>query len=418
MNSGQLPRLVVAIAIIGSRPSHGVCEDLDAPDPSDVTRSKTYEYEHEYFSIRLGGGLLIDYARYDQDDDSERQIFLNPESGIRDLRGLASGRIIWPRLTYTVGLMLDVRPNDWRFRQTGLRIQIPELGGYLFLGRTKEGFSTNKFMVGYYGWFNERSAVNDAFIPILADGARWTASAFGGHLVYNVGAFADALSDDESFNKNDWQGAGRVVWLPLAGDESDVETDPTDTVLHLAGELRYAGANDGFLQYRSRPESFLAQEFAVDTGQFPASRSTIVGVEAYYVRGPFSSGLEYFFNQVSSEPTNDPFFHGGEIFAAYLFTGETHPYNKGGGYFDDVVPSETFFSGGPGAWELAVRLSYVDLDSELVSGGKFSRATALVNWYLTDTLRFEAAYGYGVLDRFGIEGGTHFFQTRIQLQVK
>jgi hypothetical protein len=39
-----------------------------------------------------------------------------------------------------------------------------------FLGRTKQGFSTNKFMVGYYGWFNERSAANDAFLPILADG--------------------------------------------------------------------------------------------------------------------------------------------------------------------------------------------------------------------------------------------------------
>ncbi len=404
-------RWITAATLLTAWPARGVCEDLDAPDPKDVTVSKAYHFETDYFSIRLGGGLLIDYTRFVQDEDSEMQLDLHPESGVRDLRGLVSGRLPIPRVTYTFGYMLDVRPNEWRVRQTGLRIAVQELGGYLFLGRTKEGFSTNKFMVGYYGWFNERSAANDAFLPILADGARWTASVLGGKLVYNVGAFADPLSDDESFNKNDWQVAARAVWLPLGGSSED-------GMLHLAGEARYAGANDGFLQYRSKPEAFLAQENAVDTGMFEASRSTMLGAEAYYVHGPLSSGLEYFVNQVSSTPANDPFFHGGEIFVAYMFTGETHPYKQEGGYWEDVTPARTFFSGGCGAIELALRASYVDLDSETIQGGKFFRVTSLVNWYLTSALRFEAAYGYGLLDRFDLVGGTHFFQTRVQVQVK
>jgi len=29
----------------------------------------------------------------------------------------------------------------------------------------------------------------------------------------------------------------------------------------------------------------------------------------------------------------------------------------------------------------------------------------------------EFVYGYGVLDRFGIKGGTHFFQSRIQFTI-
>ena len=61
--------------------------------------------------------------------------------------------------------------------------------------------------------------------------------------------------------------------------------------------------------------------------------------------------------------------------------------------------------------------SHVDLDSQLVSGGKFFRVTPLVNWYLTDNFRLEAAYGYGMLDRFDMSGNTQFFQTRLQLQV-
>ncbi len=414
MRTPFIRRIAIAIvfAAVGSWPSTGVCEDLDAPEPKDVTASKAYDYEHEYFSIRLGGGLLLDYVHYWQDATSEQQMMLQPESGVRDLRGLVSGRIIWAPLRYTVGLLYDVQATKPKFRQTGLLLRLEDqLGGFLFLGRTKEGFSTNKFMVGYYGWFNERSAANDAFLPILADGARWTGSTAGGVLVYNVGAFADPLSDEESFNKNDWQVAARVVVLPCGGDANE-------GMLHLAVEGRYAGANDGFLRYRSKPESFLAQSQAVDTGAFEASRSTIAGLEAYYVHGPLSSGGEYFVNKVSSEPENDPFFHGGEIFAAYLFTGETHPYKAGAGYFEDVVPKKTFFSGGPGAVELALRASYIDLDSENIQGGRFFRFTSLVNWYLTSALRFEASYAYGALDRLDLTGHTHFIQTRIQVQVK
>jgi len=45
---------------------------------------------------------------------------------------------------------------------------------------------------------------------------------------------------------------------------------------------------------------------------------------------------------------------------------------------------------------------------------------SLVRWneidgHLSDNVRFELAYGYGTLDRFGHDGTTQFFQARIQL---
>ncbi|HEY5920484.1 MAG TPA: porin, partial [Kofleriaceae bacterium] len=291
---------------------------------------------------------------------------------------------------------------------TGLKLQFPELGGFLFVGRTKEGFSTNKMMVGYYGVFSERNAANDAFIPILADGLRWTAVGFGGKLVYNVGVFADPWSEKHSFNKNDWQFVGRAVWLPFAVPDSG-------DVLHLAADARYAAADDGMLQYRSKPEAFLAQSFAVDTGELEASRSTMLGVEAYYHPGPWLLGGEYYVNQVSSMPADDPLFHGGEIFAAYMITGEKHPYNGRAGVFLDVTPKRSLVNGGPGAWEIALRATYVDLDSGTIAGGTFFRVTPVLNWYVTDVLRFEAMYGYGVLDRFGMSGGAQYFLTRMQI---
>lgn len=368
------------------------------------------QYEGPYFTARLGGGFLYDYAAYAQDADSKEQMTLSPTGGVRDFRVLLKGR--FPKvqgLSYTIGYMYDGARKEWAFRQTGLMYDVPALLGNIFLGRTKEGISTNKIMVGYQGWTNERATINDALIPILADGIKWTGWIPSGKLVYNVGYFSDQYSETESFNKNDSQFVSRAVWLPNMGTDKGL--------LHLALEGRWAEANNGQLQYRSKPEAFLAQSYAVDTGKFPANHANTLGVEAYYRPGPLMFGMEYYFNQVSSPQTNNPFFHGGEIFAAYMFTGELHPYNTKGAYFERVSPAQAVFEGGPGALEVVLRYSYSDFDSGTIRGGRFWRITPMLNWYLSDNVRLEFVYGYGVLDRFGLTGSTQFFQTRVQLQL-
>lgn len=385
----------------------------EADDPGPRRKLVNWnEYEGPYFTMRLGGGFLYDYVAYSQDADSKQQMTLRPTGQLRDFRVLLKGRFPkLPRLSYTLGYMYDAVAEEWRFRQTGIMLDAPELGGNLFIGRTKEGFSTNKAMVGYHGWANERSAANDAFLPILADGVKWTGWAASGEFVYNLGWFKDTRSENESFNRNDNQFAARGVWLPLGnGTESP-------QLLHLALEYRYGEADDGTLRYRSKPESFPAQSYAIDSGIFAAHHSNMYGVETYYRDGPWMLGMEYYFNQVAAPDSGDPLFHGGEIFAAWLLTGETRPYSARGALFQAVSPARTVFEGGPGAWELVLRYSYADLNEAEIRGGRFRRITPMVNWYLSDHVRLELAYGYGVLDRFGLQGSTHFFQTRLQLQM-
>ena len=41
----------------------------------------------------------------------------------------------------------------------------------------------------------------------------------------------------------------------------------------------------------------------------------------------------------------------------------------------------------------------------------------MVNWHMSNNMRLEFVYGYSSLDRFGVVGKTHFFQTRLQLQL-
>ena len=368
------------------------------------------EYDGRFITARLGGGFLWDLAAYSQNDNSQEQMTLINRGDLRDFRLLLKGGFKFaPRLTYTIGYMYDKATGTWRFRQTGLMAEVPELYGSIFVGRTKEGFSTSKIMVGYQGWTNERAAINDAFLPILADGIKWSGYTPNGKFVYNVGWYGDSLSEDESFNKNDHTFAARAVWLPNTGTDRGL--------LHLAAEIRSASSDDGFLRYRSKPESFQAESYAIDTGSFAAEHSYIYGLEAYYRPGPFTFGTEYFFNQVKSNEEGDLFFHGGEAFVSYLLTGETKPYNLRGDYFERTSPTRTVFEGGPGAWEVVLRMSYADLDSKNIQGGRFWRVTPMVNWYLSDNVRLEFVTGYGVLDRFGITGGTVFFQSRLQLQL-
>jgi phosphate-selective porin OprO/OprP len=370
---------------------------------------KFNEYLWRGFTLRWGGGFLWDYSTYSQDENSESQMAISPVSDLRDFRVLLKGKVPIPHVTYTLGYMYDKAKDSWRFRQTGIMVDVPKLSGNFFIGRTKEGFSTSKIMVGYQGWTNERATMNDALIPILADGIKWNGYLPNGKFLYNIGFFKDTRSEVETFNKNDKQTVFRGVFLPNAGT--------TRPLVHIAFQARHALADDGELQYRSKPESYQSQAYAIDTGKFAADYANAYGVELYYRPGPLMFGSEYYFNKVKAPDSGDPMFHGGEAFFAYTLTGEVKPYNARGGYFERLSPAHPVFQGGLGAWELVGRFSYSDMDDKTIAGGKFWRFTPMLNWHMTDNVRLEFVYGYSSLNRFGVVGKTQYFQSRLQLQL-
>jgi len=369
---------------------------------------KFNELERDFFSLRVGGGFLYEYAGYEQDEASKQQFAFSPTPKTRDARILFKGGLgASRRVTWSMGLMYDPPTQDFLFRETGVMVAVPRLSGHIFVGRTKEGFSLNKIMVGYAGWTMERATVNDAMIPILADGIKWLGYAPRKHLLWNVGVFGDTFSEGQSFSTYAHQAIGRVAWVPELTEQ---------TIVHVGGAVRYGKPDDGQLRLRSRPEAFPAP-FFIDTGIFPASHTITTNVEGYYRRGPFLAGTEYFVQKVDSPEKGNPSFKGLDSVVTWLATGETRVYNTRGGFFNQVSPARPVFQGGPGAWELVGRFSYTDLDSGQISGGRFWRLTPMVNWHLSDNVRLEFTYGYGSLDRFALVGKTQFFQSRLQLQL-
>ena len=154
----------------------------------------------------------------------------------------------------------------------------------------------------------------------------------------------------------------------------------------------------------------------IDTGRFPATLGTIAGVEIYYRDGPWTYGTEYYVEKARSTQANNPLFHGGDAFVSWIVTGETRRYLAPNGTFGAISPTRPVWKGGRGAFETVLRVSYSDLDTDSLSGGKFWRVTPMVNWYLNDNARLEVSYGVGGLQRFGGHSTTEFFQARLQLQ--
>jgi phosphate-selective porin OprO/OprP len=248
-------------------------------------------------------------------------------------------------------------------------------------------------------------------VPLLADGIKWLGYVPSTHLFWNLGAFMDAFSEGQSFSSYNYQFAARGGWDPLVGD-----TAGKGTLLHLGMNFRIGDADKDSLRLRSKPEAFAAPYF-IDTGKFPAQSAFAFGPEIYFRPGRVLLGGEYYWQKVQSPQTGNPWFHGGEVVVSWQATGEVRPFNLAGNYFTEVVPDSTVIQGGAGAWAPMLKLSYSNLTNGPIQGGILWRLTPMINWYLTDNVRLEFAYGYAVLTRFEARGATMFFQSRLQLRL-
>jgi phosphate-selective porin OprO/OprP len=267
---------------------------------------------------------------------------------MRDFRFILKGGFKTERkLTWSMGIMYDGPSHSWLIRETGIMVAVPEMSSHFFIGRTKEGFSLSKVMVGYTGIAMERSTINDATMPILADGIKWLGFLPRQRILWNIGYYGDTLSEGQSFSWYDNQFVTRLALLPILSEDSG-------RVLHLGIMGRRGTVNNGKLQVRARPEAFPAP-YAVDTGKLDVTHTTMAGWEAYYRTGSLTFGHEYWYQKLDSPTNNNPLFHGGEAVASWLITGEVRGYNTVGGFFKRVLPNHPIGKGGPGAWEVFVK---------------------------------------------------------------
>ena len=213
-------------------------------------------------------------------------------------------------------------------------------------------------------------------------------------------------------------------------------TEQLGAVARIAGQVVsgpdysfHLGADAGFLvipphnkitnaetvAFTDRPELRIDPTQLISTGAIAnVSGAQVYGVEAAGAYGPlFFQGEYYWFNVERNAATGlPPFgapnlkFEGGYAQASFVLTGETHKYNPAAAAYYGVVPEHPFSlaDGGWGAWEIAGRVSTIDLNDQLgtatgIAGGRQTIYTAGLNWYVNRNVRFMFDYLHGNVAR-------------------
>ncbi len=193
--------------------------------------------------------------------------------------------------------------------------------------------------------------------------------------------FQSAVFTNEANNALRGEGVNaRIAYRPELGD---------DQLLHLGLSWgRDSRANDS-IRFRARPESHQDSHRLVDTGSITDVDSlNKIGLEAAYVNGRFSAQAEYLQQDVDRyNNAADLSFDGYYGFVSYFLTADSRPYSNSSAAFGTVDPSSD-----KGAWEIAARVSNLDLTDSLVNGGQADIFTLGVNYYMTRDIRFTANY--------------------------
>ncbi len=364
------------------------------------------EFDGPLTTLKFGIGFMTEYAGFSQDSASKQQVpGVTNSLSVRDFRYTMAGVVKTKReITWKAGINYDGNTGTWRIRETGVQVKVPELSGYLFFGRTKEGYSLQKIQNGFTLWRFERPMIQD-LVPILADGVKYSGYFPKQHLQWTLGTyfniFGNEVQPQTSFKR---QITTRLVWLPIY-------STPTAPVLHIALNYRYGKVLDDTIQVRSKPEISKAQYF-VDSKKFWADYVNSLSGEVYYRTGPLMAGTEFGSHFVHSPEKGNPVFTGAWFFLLYSFTGEARPYAPNFGTFTFQTVKKSVFDGGIGNIEATLSFSNIDLDDADITGGKFWRFTPSVYWSLSRNVFTTIAYGFGVLNKDGYKGNTQFFQWR------
>jgi phosphate-selective porin OprO/OprP len=122
---------------------------------------------------------------------------------------------------------------------------------------------------------------------------------------------------------------------------------------------------------------------------------------------------EYIQSSVSSSTFNDPTFHGYNVLASYVITGEMRGYNKRSGLIKRVNVANGVNSGGWGTLEVYSRWSSIDLTDQNIAGGEMNTLSFGLNWWPVSMIQANVNYRYSTLDRIGEHGYNHGIVTRL-----
>ena len=318
---------------------------------------------------------------------------------------LAATGDVWDNVNYMLEMDFAFagRPT---FMDVWMQVQ-DVAGGDVRIGQFRHPFGMDGLTSVKELTFLERG-LPFAFLPFRQIGAMYSTFTEDEDLTWAISGFRFP-TDSFGGNVGDNGGYGLATRLTtLLIDNGD------DGVLHLGGGYSFGDPANDLVRYRNQPEFFVAETGGaglvpvgvptnvppfVDTGMISASNFNLLNAELGMSQGSFHAQSEVFLAMVDQIGGPSLTFPGAYAHAGYILTGESRPYNRKAGVFGRVVPKEPFGRCGGGAWEVAGRWSYIDLNDANIQGGRLNDLTLGLNWYLNKYTKFQFNYIHAFLDR-------------------
>ena len=382
------------------------------------------ESPEKTLKIRIGGIVQVDSGYIGADSDL-RGAFSSLRGYNTDFRRLRLST--FTTLYETVDIKFDIDfARQQEIKDLWVGISNLTVVGQLKLGHMKEPFSLEELTSSTNLIFMERSLPILALSPKRNVGALCQNTDIDNRLTWSLGAFAITGSFANMGNAADRlshiQGyalTGRITGLPWYGEKGGRLMHVGISYTH---QDRDEADKDSRVKLSALPESYLTDQRLVSTPSFYSSGMHIIDPEWAVVLGPLSFQAEYVHTFVSADKEENPDFWGGYVYCSYFLTGEHRTYNMKKGTFGKVKPRNDFrfFGAGLGAWELALRCSYLDLNSGKIQGGKETNLTFGVNWYINEHMRIMLNYIHADIRDCAApavnQGNADIYQGRFQIR--
>lgn len=364
-------------------------------EPLDVFWKDGLVFQNADGSLRIQprGRVHLDGTAFvDSDDQLEAGLGdLEDHVGFRRAR-LGIGGLLHNRFQFL--FEYDFAEGDVSFSDMYVGLLDLPLGN-LKIGHFKEPFSLEELESSNDITFLERSLTN-SLAPRRNVGIMLYDDFLDQQATWALGLFRETDDTAVDTGNNQYAATGRVTGLPWYANDGR-------QLLHLGLAYSYREPTDDTIKIRSRPENFDSLYF-IDTTDLAVNSGQYLGGELALLYGPFSLQSEANYVTLDQSVGSNAEFTAAYLMASYILTGENRSYKRSSGTFGGVKPTDPFVSSndlGTGAWEVALRSSWLDLNDHEIAGGKLHNLTLGLNWYMFNNARMMFNYILADQDSLG-----------------
>lgn len=356
-------------------------------------------------SLNIGGRIMFDNAYFSESD------FLNSSYNAEQSKSgdqfrrifLYAAGAMYTNIEYK--LQLNFINGKVGLRDAFIGFKNVPFVGRIRIGQVKEPIRLEVLNSSNYITFMERS-FNTDFIPIRNSGILMMDDFYKNKMSYQLGVFrnSDKNTGNDKIADDSFVVTARITGMPVNKETS---------FLHLGIAGSYRKYDNHEYNVDAKPEANLSNiSYVSITGLSDVKHVNIYNSELAYGYKSFNLQGEYMYVDVSrySQFSNQFSTFYGQV--SWFVTGEHKTIKNSYSMFNRVKPRHNLSTHHSGAWEVALRYSYVDMNSKDIAGGIQKDVTFGLNWYLNPYTRlmFNQVYG-DIKDR----GNVYVSQLRVQI---